>query len=312
MNLIVLPEETDQRLDRFLLSHLPSSISRSYLQKIIKDGYVKANNFLIKPSYKVREGDCILIEIPERESLRIVAEDIPLNIIFEDEDIVVVNKEAGMTTHPTFHVLNKTLVNALLFHCKELSHIGAPMRPGIVHRLDKDTSGVLVVAKNDQSYLSLWRQIQERTMERRYKAIVYGNIKEDFGEIDIPVGRHPHEGLKMVVLGRNYKEAKTNFRVLERFFSPKYQFSLLEIKLASGRTHQIRVHLSYIKHPVVGDKIYGPKSKFSFININRQVLHAEYLKLSHPKNEKEMEFYAPLPEDMKEFLNYLRKEFKNR
>ncbi|MDI6786159.1 MAG: RluA family pseudouridine synthase [bacterium] len=309
MNLIVLSEESDQRLDKFLLFHLPSSISRSYLQKIVKDGCVKANNLPAKPSYKVREGDCIFIELPERKSLQVNAENITLNIIFEDEDIIVVNKKAGMITHPTFNILNNTLINALLFHCGKLSHIGAPMRPGIVHRLDKNTSGVIVVAKNDQSYLSLVGQIQERTMEKRYKTIVYGNIREDFGKIDMPIGRHPHEGLKMAVLGRNYKEAKTSFKVVERFFLPKYQFSLLEVKLESGRTHQIRVHLSHIKHPLVGDEIYGPKSKSSFIN--RQALHAEYLKLSHPRNKKEMEFYAPLPEDMKEFLDYLKRDNKS-
>lgn len=305
MNLIVLSGEADQRLDKFLLSYLPSSISRSYLQKIVKDGYVKINNLPVRPSYRVREGDCIIVETPERKSLQVKAEDISLDIIFEDKDIIVINKEAGMITHPTFNILNNTLINALLFHCGELSHIGAPMRPGIVHRLDKDTSGVIVVAKNDQSYLSLSSQIQERTMKRKYKAIVYGNVKEDFGEIDIPIGRHIRDGLKMAVLGRNYKEAKTNFEVLERFFLSKYQFSLLELELKSGRTHQIRVHLSYIKHPVVGDKVYGPKGKFSFIN--RQALHAEYLELVHPTSKKKIEFYAPFPEDIKEFLNYLKR-----
>ncbi|MFH1449087.1 MAG: RluA family pseudouridine synthase [bacterium] len=314
MNLIVLPEEANQRLDIFFLPYLPSSISRSSLQRMIKDGYVKVNDLPVKSSYQVKEKDHIFIEIPERKSLSIEAEDLPLNIVFEDQDIIVVNKEAGMITHPTPNILNKTLVNALLFHSQKLSNLGAPLRPGIVHRLDKDTSGLLVVAKNDSSYLSLFHQIQERRLQKKYQAIVYGKVKEELGRIDLPIGRHPQEGLKMSVMGRNYKEAETTFKVLDRFFLPKFQFSFLEVELKTGRTHQIRVHLSYIKHPLVKDKVYGPKDRLScpLPFINRQALHAKYLKLLHPRTKKEIEFYAEMPDDMANLLDYLKKESRDK
>lgn len=295
-------EETEkgERLDVLLTKHL-GSFSRSHVQKLIADGQVMVNGKQVKANYKVEQNESIGVSVPEVRPVELVPEDIPLNILYEDADIIVINKPRGMVVHPAAGNYSGTLVNALLKHCKDLSGINGIVRPGIVHRLDKDTSGVMVVAKNDQAHLHLAEQIKNRTASRRYLAIVHGNIKEDHGLVNAPIGRHPTERKKMAVVLENSKEAITKFQVIERFGN----YTLIECKLLTGRTHQIRVHMAYIGHPVVGDPKYGPDKQH--FDISGQALHSKELTLTHPRTEKKMLFTAPVPGDIDDILKLLRK-----
>lgn len=290
-----------KRIDVFLAEKI-SEHSRSYIQKLIKDGLVLVNGEKVKPNFKVKPGCIIDVTIPPPQEISLQPEPLELDIVYEDDDIVVVNKPQGMVVHPAPGNYSGTLVNALLYSCDELSGIGGVIRPGIVHRLDKDTSGLLVVAKNDAAHRSLAQQIKDRTLKRVYWCIVEKNIREDKGVINAPIGRHPTNRKKMAVLNApTAKPAITHFKVLERFG----EYTLVEARLETGRTHQIRVHMAYIGHPVVGDSVYGSrKQKF---NLKGQVLHAKKLGLIHPSNGEYMEFEAPLPEYFENLLDILRK-----
>jgi 23S rRNA pseudouridine1911/1915/1917 synthase len=296
---VVTIEEQGTRLDVLLTSKF-QELSRSHLQKIIASGLVIVNGKPTKANYKVQSEDAVSVTFSEAKPVEIVAENIPLDILYEDTDIIVVNKPRGMVVHPATGNYQGTLVNALLDHCQDLSGINGEIRPGIVHRLDKDTSGVIVAAKNDHAHLSLAEQIRSRTASRKYIAIVHGNIAEEQGIINAPLGRHPSDRKKMAVTFSNSKEAITRFRVCERFVN----FTLVECKLQTGRTHQIRVHMQYIGHPVVGDPKYGPeKKRFA---IAGQALHSAELSLKHPTTGQDMLFTAPLPQDMTDILKQLQ------
>jgi 23S rRNA pseudouridine1911/1915/1917 synthase len=292
-----------KRIDVFLTEKIPEH-SRSYIQKLIKDGLVLVNGEKAKPNFKVKPGCVIDVTIPPPQEISLQPEPMELDIVYEDDDIVVVNKPQGMVVHPAPGNYSGTLVNALLYSCDELSGIGGVIRPGIVHRLDKDTSGLLVVAKNDAAHRSLAQQIRDRTLKRVYWCIVEKNIKEDKGVINAPIGRHPTNRKKMAVVNLpTAKPAITHFKVLERFG----EYTLVEARLETGRTHQIRVHMAYIGHPVVGDSVYGSrKQKF---NLKGQVLHAKKLGLIHPSTGEYMEFEAPLPEYFENLLDILRRNY---
>jgi 23S rRNA pseudouridine1911/1915/1917 synthase len=293
--------EKGERLDVFLTKCM-SDASRATVQRFITSGDVTVNEKVEKANYKVQNLDSIKVSIPEIKPLDLIPEEIPLTVLYEDNDIIVINKARGMVVHPAVGNYNGTLVNALLEHCEDLSGINGVARPGIVHRLDKDTSGVMVVAKSDRAHISLAKQIKERTASRRYLAIVYGNIKEEQGIIKAPIGRHPTDRKKMAVTFVNSKEATTKFRVIERFGA----YTLVECKLLTGRTHQIRVHMAYIGHSVVGDPKYGPERvNFSIVG---QALHSAELKITHPVTEEVMVFTAALPEDMEIILRDLRQK----
>ena len=290
------------RIDSFLALQL-TSMSRSHIQKLIADQKVKVNDKWVKPNYRVQSHDVIQLFLPDAASVEeLVPEEIPLDILYEDSHLAVINKNRGMVVHPAAGNRRGTLVNALLQHCQDLSGINGEIRPGIVHRLDKDTSGAMVVAKNDQSHLHLAQQIRERTATRKYLAIVYGNIAEESGVINAPIGRHPTDRKKMAVTFTSSKEALTRFRVVERLG----QYTVVECKLMTGRTHQIRVHMAYIGHCVVGDPKYGPaRHPFS---IRGQALHSAELTLTHPVTGQVMTFLAPVPEDFQLLWNQLRQQ----
>jgi len=299
----VKTENLEKRVDVFLSNMLPE-MSRSQIQKLISDGLVDVNNNPVKANYKLKEQDEIVVSIPEPRELDIKPENIDIDILFEDAYIAVVNKPQGMVVHPAPGNYSGTLVNALLYHCKDLSGINGTLRPGIVHRIDKDTSGILVVAKNDLAHKNLAAQIKKYSVNRIYKAIVYGNVKETAGIIKTTIGRHPVDRKKMAVGAKNARVAETHFTVLEAFKNYTY----IEAKLKTGRTHQIRVHMSYINHPVVGDPKYS-KGKNS-LGFTTQALHAEMLGFIHPGTNNYIEFIAPLPEDFKVGLNALREDPK--
>lgn len=292
-------ERDGERLDVFL-ARMDETLSRSRIQKLIADGRVTVDGKTLKASQRLTEGTTVTVELPEPEATDVVPEDIPLDILYEDEDVIVVNKARGMVVHPAAGVSHGTLVNALLAHCKDLSGINGALRPGIVHRLDKDTSGVMIAAKNDAAHRSLAEQIQTKTAKRVYWAILTGNIPETEGVIHGAIGRNPKDRQKMAVVRENGKDATTNFRVLERFGD----YTLAECRLMTGRTHQIRVHMAYIGHPVLGDPKYGTK-KCPF-PIEGQALHSKTLMFTHPRTNEIMEFEAPLPEDMQSILDELR------
>ena len=294
-----------QRLDKFLTDKIPD-LSRSFLQEIIKSGQVKVDGQNIKPNYRLKTGQEVDVSIPPPRRISLEPENIELNIIYQDDDIAVINKPQGMVVHPAPGNYSGTLVNALLYHCDQLSGINGKIRPGIVHRIDKDTSGLLVIAKNDRAHHHLARQIAERSIKRVYWAVVENNIVEDEGTIDAPIKRHPVHRKKMAVIpGPGSRKAVTHFRVLERFG----EYTLVEARLETGRTHQIRVHMSYIQHPIVGDTVYGSKKqKFDLIG---QALHAKMLGLVHPTSGEYMEFNAPLPSYFDELLKKLRNISKN-
>ena len=288
-----------ERLDVFL-ARMDETLSRSRVQRLIADGHVMVDGKTPKASQRLSEGATVAVEMPEPEATDILPEKIPLDILYEDEDVIVVNKARGMVVHPAAGVSRGTLVNALLAHCKDLSGINGALRPGIVHRLDKDTSGVMIAAKNDAAHRSLAEQIQQKTAKRVYWAILTGNIAEAEGVIHGAIGRNPKDRQKMAVVRENGKDATTNFRVLERFGA----YTLVECRLMTGRTHQIRVHMAYIGHSVVGDPKYGAK-KCAF-SIEGQALHSKTLMFTHPRTGERMEFEAPLPEDMQMILDDLR------
>jgi 23S rRNA pseudouridine1911/1915/1917 synthase len=292
-------EEAGVRLDVFLAGKIPS-LSRSHIQNIIKEKLVKVDGRPVKSNHRVKEGEHISVSVPPPRAITIEPENILIDIIYEDKDIIVINKSQGMVVHPAVGNYSGTLVNALLFRCKELSGINGEIRPGIVHRIDKDTSGLLVVAKNDMAHRDLAMQIKAKTPTRIYRAIVHKNVKTDKGTVCAPIGRHPSERKKMAVIAGG-REAVTHYTVLERFGDYTY----IEARLETGRTHQIRVHMAYIGHPLVGDKVYGvKKEKFQLAG---QTLHAAQLALKHPRTGEYMEFNAPLPEYFENLLMLLRK-----
>lgn len=294
-------EKAGERIDRFLQAENPD-MSRAKIQKLIQDGFVTVNHSVVKSNYKLRIRDVVAFTIPEPTEVNIEAEDIPLNILYEDSDMIIINKARGMVVHPAPGNYTGTLVNALLYHCDDLSGINGELRPGIVHRLDKDTSGVMVAAKNDISHQSLALQIGEKTATRTYLTIVHGNMREDTGTVNAPIGRHPTDRKQMAVVEKNSKSAVTHFRVLERFG----QYTFLECRLETGRTHQIRVHMAYIGHPVVADPKYS-RSKVPFAIVG-QALHSAELRLKHPTSGEEMVFTAPMPIDMEKILHKLRSQ----
>ena len=290
----------DERLDKFLSAMLPDQ-SRSYLQKIIKDGNVLINGEPKKSSYRLEDGDEVTADLPELKSPDIEPENIPLDILYEDDSILMVNKPKGMVVHPSAGHYTGTLVNAVLWHCQgQLSGINGVSRPGIVHRIDKDTTGVLVVCKNDAAHNAVAAQLKEHSITRKYRAIVNGVIKEDEGTVDAPIGRHPTERKKMASGVKNGKRAVTHYRVLERFQGYTY----VECQLETGRTHQIRVHMASIHHPLLGDTVYGP-AKDSH-HLEGQTLHAMVLGLIHPVTGEYLEVEAPLPEYFENLLKKFR------
>jgi len=301
--IVVSPEDAGKRID-VVLAGIDADMTRSRIQSLIKDGSVTLDDHLVKANYKVKNGDVIKLVIPEPKEVAIKPERIEIDIVYQDEDIAVINKPQGMVVHPATGNYTGTLVNALLYYCDNLSGINGEIRPGIVHRIDKDTSGLLVVAKNDLAHQKLTEQIKDKTASRIYWALVEGNVKNDQGTISAPIGRHPVERKKMAVVAGG-RPAVTHYRVLERFG----EATLIEAKLETGRTHQIRVHMQYIGHPVVGDPVYGyKKQKYS---LNGQALHAKTLGLIHPSQNVYMQFEAPLPLYFEELLNKLRKKSSN-
>lgn len=297
MNEIVLTaQESGVRLDKYISDN--SEISRSYAAKLAENGDITVNGKKAEKKTKVQSGDEIRINVPEPEALEAVAQDIPIDIVYEDDSVIVVNKPQGMVVHPAPGNPDGTLVNGLLYHCS-LSDINGVVRPGIVHRIDKDTSGLLIVAKTNEAHESLSKQLKERKTMRRYYCIVNGNIKEDSGTINKPIGRHPIDRKKMAVVAGG-REAVTHFKVLERFG----QYTLVECVLETGRTHQIRVHMASIGHSIVGDPVYGAKKER--FKTNGQLLHAKTIGFEHPKTKEVMEFDSELPEYFKDVLNKLK------
>jgi 23S rRNA pseudouridine1911/1915/1917 synthase len=295
--IIVEDSDLNKRLDLFLAEKL--DLTRSRIQNLIENNYIKLNNSSTKSSYKLRKNDFISVVVPPLKNIQLEPQNIPLEIVYEDEHIIVINKSKNIVVHPANGNEDNTIVNALLYHCKDLSGIGGNIRPGIVHRLDKDTTGLLVVAKNDNAHQSLSQQIKDKIAKRYYKAFVIGNVKEDTGIINKPIGRHPTDRKKMCVL-ENGKEAITYWNVLERFNN---KYTLLELELKTGRTHQIRVHLAYIKHGILGDEVYGPNIKIP-VKLNGQALHAYKLVLYHPVTNEIMDFQVEEPLEFKKLRNY--------
>ncbi len=295
-------ESIGVRIDKFIVDK--TSLSRSLAAKLLEGGSVTVKGKSVAKNYKLRAGDVIEVILPEPEADEALPEDIPLDIVYEDADIIVVNKPKGMIVHPATGIYTGTLVNALLYHCKDsLSGIGGVIRPGIVHRIDKDTSGLLVVAKNDEAHISLSEQLKTHTVSRIYHAIAVGNIKDDCGTVNKPIGRHPTDRKKMAIVtdpSRTAREAITHYEVVERFAIPTGRFTYIKCKLETGRTHQIRVHLASIGHPLLGDGVYGGQgTKFEATSgsiISGQCLHAKELELIHPRTKEKMHFECELPD----------------
>ena len=307
----VAAEDSGTRLDKYLAAHLPA-LSRSQLQRLIREGQVGLARGVVTASYRVRGGDMITVDVPPPRLARPGAEALALQIVYEDDALLVIDKPPGLVVHPSPGHASGTLVNALLFHCQALSGIGGGERPGIVHRLDKDTSGLLLVAKHDRSHRHLSAQLQTRQLQRRYVALVRGRLPALQGTIEAPIGRHPRHRQKMAVVGRYGRAARTHYRVVEAW-GP---VSLVRLALETGRTHQIRVHLAHIGHPVVGDPVYGPgplrfpghAALEQAVNaFPRQALHAEHIRFQHPESEQWLEFTSPLPADMATLLAALHR-----
>lgn len=298
--MIFASQESGERLDKFLDEMLPD-FSRSYLQKLIKGQHVTVQGQIVKPNYRLRAEDEIHIEIPDEIKLDITPEKIPLDILYEDQDLLVINKPKGMVVHPAAGHYSGTLVNALLYHCEgQLSGINGVLRPGIVHRIDRDTTGSLVVCKNDMAHRSLAEQLKEHSINRRYRAIVWGNLKENEGTVDAPIGRHPIDRKKMAINRTNGKRAVTHYRVLKRFS----RFTYIECRLETGRTHQIRVHMASLGHPLLGDTVYSTaKSPYT---LEGQCLHAMTLGFIHPRTGEYIECTAPLPEYFEHLLEIMK------
>lgn len=295
-----VPEEMEEsRIDKCILSFV-DLISRSYIQRLIKEGKLLVNGQTVKPGYKVKTGDCVHLLLPEATEPDILPENIPLSILYEDEDVLLIDKPKGMVVHPAVGHASGTLVNALLYHCKDsLSGINGILRPGIVHRIDRDTTGSLLVCKNDTAHTCIAKQLKNHTIHRKYCAIVWGVIKEDTGTVNAPIGRHATDRKKMAVNQKNGKQAITHYKVLKRF----QKFTYVECMLETGRTHQIRVHMASIGHPLLGDEVYGrQKSPYP---LQGQTLHAKTLGFIHPKSREYMEIEAPLPAYFQELLDTL-------
>ena len=309
ISLTVDASDASKRLDVYLSEQ--TEFSRSAATRLIEDGAVKVNGKAETKKYKTAAGDVITLTLPELAECEVVPQNIPIDVVYEDDDIIVVCKPQGMVVHPAAGNPNGTLVNALMYHCGEsLSGIGGVIRPGIVHRIDKDTGGLLVVAKNDKAHNSLAAQIKEHSCERTYEAVVVGSMKDDEGTVNAPIARHPYDRKKMAIIRdplKNSKNAITHYKVLERFRG----FAFVRCELETGRTHQIRVHMSSIGHPLLGDEVYGGAgSKFCQTNkslISGQCLHAGELRLTHPKTNQEMKFFAPMPDTMDKLLDKLRR-----
>ena len=293
-------EQEDERIDKCIAS-LTDSLSRSYIQKMIREGNVTVNGRPVRQNFRVSADDEVSFFLPEAVEPQILPEDIPLDILYEDDDLLVVNKPKGMVVHPAAGHYSHTLVNAVLFHCRgQLSGINGVLRPGIVHRIDKDTTGSVLICKNDAAHRSIARQLKEHSIVRRYRAIVCGSLKEEEGTVDAPIGRDPSDRKKMAINRKNGKEAVTHYRVLQRFSG----YTCIECRLETGRTHQIRVHMASLGHPLLGDAVYGPKkSPFSFLE--GQTLHAMILGFVHPVTGEYVETCAPLPEYFEHLLRIL-------
>lgn len=295
----VTSEQDGERLDK-LLSIIYPDFSRSFFQKLIKENSIKVNEKIQKANYKVQTDDVISVLIPDAIETSIEPEDIPLDILYEDNDVLVVNKPKGMVVHPSAGHYSGTLVNAIMYHCKDsLSGINGEIRPGIVHRIDMDTTGSLIVCKNDESHVAIAEQIKEHSCNRIYVGIVCGNVKEDEGTIDAPIGRHPVDRKKMAINEKNGKPAVTHYKVLKRF--EKYTY--MQFKLETGRTHQIRVHMASIGHPLLGDELYSKNCPFK--HLQGQTLHARTIGFIHPRTKEYMEFSAPLPKYFDDLLQKL-------
>ncbi len=298
----LFPEIADSglRIDKYL-SSVNEQLSRSYIQKLLKSGLVLVDGKPVKASYQVDEGDVISLDIPEAVEPEIEPENMDLDILYEDQDVILVNKPKGMVVHPAAGHYSHTLVNGLMYHCKDqLSGINGVMRPGIVHRIDMDTTGVIIACKNDMAHNSIAAQLKEHSITRRYQAIVHGVLKDDAGTIEGPIGRHPTDRKKMSINYNNGKSAVTHYKVLKRF----RQYTHVECRLETGRTHQIRVHMASIGHPLLGDLVYGP-GKCPIPGLQGQTLHAGVLGFIHPRTREYMEFTAPLPEYFAKLLNTL-------
>lgn len=292
-------EHEGSRIDKALTA-INSEWSRTQVQQWLKEGLVLVDDMPVKQNYKVKQGDILTVDEPEVEELDVVAENLHLDIVYEDKDVLVVNKPRGMVVHPAPGHGSGTVVNGLMYHVKDLSGINGVLRPGIVHRIDKDTSGLLMVAKNDQAHVSLVDQLVAKSVTRVYTALVHGHIPHDNGTIDAPIGRDPKDRQSMGIIDKG-KHAVTHFKVLERFGD----YTLVECRLETGRTHQIRVHMKYIGYPLVGDPKYGPKKTIDF---GGQVLHAGTLGFNHPATGEYMEYSSPLPADYQDLLDELRKK----
>lgn len=288
-----------QRIDKYLAAN--SALTRSRIQMLIAEGGVLVNGATTRSNYKVNGGDVIEVEYQELTAADVEAQPIPLDVRYEDADVIVVNKPRGMVVHPSAGNQRDTLVNALLYHCRDLSGINGILRPGIVHRIDKDTTGLIIAAKNDAAHLDLSKQLQSKSVSRRYYALVHGTFAHDHGTIDAPIGRDESDRQKMCVTDKNSKDARTHFRVVERFA----RYTLVECRLETGRTHQIRVHMRYIDHPIVGDEKYGYRKT---MKTGGQLLHAHELTFVHPRTKETIVVQAPLPADFAAVLETLRKE----
>lgn len=301
-NIYVEEQQEDVRIDKYL-SAVNDRLSRSYVQKLLKGGQVLVNGNPVKASYVVEEDDCIELDIPEAVEPEIQPEPMDLDILYEDEDVILINKPKGMVVHPAAGHYSHTLVNGLMYHCKnQLSGINGVMRPGIVHRIDMDTTGVIIACKNDFAHAGISAQLKEHSITRRYQAIVHGILREDEGTIDAPIGRHPTQRKKMSVNYKNGKNAVTHYRVLKRLKG----YTHVECRLETGRTHQIRVHMASIGHPLLGDTVYGP-AKCPVSGLTGQTLHAGVLGFIHPRTGQYLEFSAPLPEYFQRLLTVLDK-----
>jgi len=287
----------DKRLDVFLAEARPQLSSRAHVKKLIDDGCVLVNNLPPKPHHKLKKGEIVVIDLSKEKQQDISPEDIPLDVVYEDEYLLVVNKPAGMAAHPSLGISSGTLVNALLHHCNKLSHIGPSERPGVVHRLDKDTSGLMVVAKCDEAHKNLAAQFKERKIKKKYIAFVKGSLELNEGIIELPIGRHPSRRQKLTVRFSESRDAITGYKVAKRFNNS----TMVELMPKTGRMHQLRVHMSYMGHPILGDATYGAKSGL----ISRQALHACMLGFTHPVTNKYLEFASQMPKDMKRLLEIL-------
>jgi len=299
VDLEALDSDNGKRIDVFLSEKI-EEYSRTYFKKLIEDEMVMVDGKPRKANYKLKTGDKIIVTLPDPVELEVKPEDIDINIVYEDDELLVVNKPQGMVVHPAHGNYSGTLVNGLLNRCHGLSGINGVIRPGIVHRIDKDTSGIIVVAKTNEAHIALSQQLKEHSIDRKYIALLEGRLKEESGTVDAPIGRDPVNRKKMAVVSKNGKHAVTHYKVLELFDSN----TLIEARLETGRTHQIRVHMAYIGHPVVGDPVYGYKKQR--FKLNGQLLHAAFLGFVHPKTQEYMAFTAPLPEHFNKVLDILR------